>query len=92
MILQILKDQFILHIFKTLIALLGEIATIDQKKGLICNLHATHTNSIFTLQFLHTIQRGKLKCKLKFKKTKNRSQHSKTIIRSKSESRNKKIQ
>jgi len=61
MILQILKDQFILHILKTLIALLGEISTIDQKKGLICNLHTIHTNSIFTIQFLYTIQRGKLK-------------------------------
>jgi len=33
MILQILKDQFILQISKTLIALLGEISTIENKKG-----------------------------------------------------------
>jgi hypothetical protein len=55
MILQILKDEFILHVLKTLIALLGEISTIENKKG---SYNTIHTNSIFIVQFLHTIQRG----------------------------------
>ncbi len=53
MILQILKDQFILHIFKTVIALLGEISTIENKKGWYA-IDIQYTQTQFSLYNFYT--------------------------------------
>jgi hypothetical protein len=54
MILQNLKDQFFSHILKTLIALLGEISTIDKKRRGWYAIYIQYTQTQFSLYNFYT--------------------------------------